>query len=99
MTWLFRFLLFVMAFYLIQKVVAYIFGGWSKSTRNQGAASAPTGTRAIKGQMVKDPQCGMYVASSLALFLETEEQKVYFCSEDCRDAYLKQRELEVSSRS
>jgi YHS domain-containing protein len=97
MTWLLRLLLLVMAFYLIQKVVAWVFGGWFKSTRSQGAASAPTGTKAIKGQMVKDPHCGMYVASSLALFLETEEQKVYFCSEDCRDAYVKQRELEASS--
>lgn len=38
-----------------------------------------------------DPVCGMEVAvSDAALFLELEEERVYFCSAGCRDAYAEQ---------
>jgi len=99
MTWLLRVLLLVMAFFLIRKVVAYMFGGWSSSTRQKEAKRAPSGSKAIRGQMVKDPHCGMYVASSLALSLESGEEKLYFCSEECKDTYLRERKLKESSRS
>lgn len=96
MTWLLRFLLLVMFFFLIRKVVAYLFGGGSSSTVKR---KPPSGTRAIEGQMVKDPQCGMYVASSLAVTLDHGTERLYFCSEDCREGYLKEKRLEEPSRS
>jgi YHS domain-containing protein len=99
MTWLLRFLLLLFVFFLIQKVVAYIFGGWLSAGRRRAEKQSPSAGKAIKGQMVKDPQCGMYVASSLALALSSGDERLYFCSENCRDAYVKARELEDSSRS
>jgi len=99
MTWLFRFLFFVLVFFLIQKVVKYIFGGGTQSGRKTPERKAPSGTKAIEGQMVKDAQCGMYVASNLALSLKSGGQIFYFCSENCKDAYLKAKELRDHSHS
>ena len=99
MTWLLRVLLLVIAFFLIQKVVAYLFGGWLSAGQRRADGQRPSTGRAIKGQMVKDPQCGMYVASSLALPLKSGDERLYFCSEACRDAYVEARELEDTSRS
>ena len=91
MTWLFRLLFFVLVFFLIQKVVAYIFRGGRTSNRRKTATRRSSGTKAIEGQMVKDPQCGMYVASSLALSMGSGDERVYFCSENCKDAYLREK--------
>jgi YHS domain-containing protein len=41
-------------------------------------------------QMVKDPVCGMYMDSRLAVRLERKQEKHYFCSEDCKQKYLNQ---------
>lgn len=99
MTWLFRFLFFVLIFFLLQKVVTYIFGGGSSSNRKKAAKRTSSDTKAIEGQMVKDAQCGMYVASSLALSMGSGDRIVYFCSEDCKDAYLRENELREYSQS
>lgn len=99
MTWILRVLLLVAAFYLIRRVAAFIFGGWFAPASQKSAAREQSGNKAIEGQMVKDPQCGMYVASSLAVALESSEQKLYFCSDDCKDAYQRERQLEEVARS
>ena len=39
-------------------------------------------------QMVKDPVCGMYMDSRLAVRIERKNEAFYFCSEDCRNKYL-----------
>jgi uncharacterized protein len=41
------------------------------------------------GEMKQDPVCGTYVEAESALFVVHEERKVWFCSEECRDKYLK----------
>lgn len=99
MTWLLRALLLVIVFLLIQKAISYLLGGWTSLGRKRPRAKTPPTGRAIEGRMVKDPQCGMYVASSLALSLEADGGRVYFCSENCRDAYQEARKLEEPSRS
>jgi YHS domain-containing protein len=38
-------------------------------------------------EMVQDPHCGTYVPISLAVEKRIDGRKVYFCSEECRDAY------------
>ena len=38
--------------------------------------------------MVKDPVCGMYIDSRLAIRLERRDNPVYFCSEKCKSTYL-----------
>jgi hypothetical protein len=63
-------------------------------TRLTGAASAPRpapkpnqpATRQ-GGQLVRDPNCGTYVAIGRALRQGSGETAVYFCSETCRNAW------------
>jgi len=38
--------------------------------------------------MVKDPVCGMYMDSRLAIRLDRRDKTVYFCSEKCKSEYL-----------
>jgi uncharacterized protein len=38
--------------------------------------------------MVKDPICGMYMDSRLAVRIDSRRKVVYFCSEECKDKYL-----------
>jgi len=41
------------------------------------------------GVMVKDPVCGMYLDSRLAIRLDKGgNEPVYFCSEDCKSKYV-----------
>ena len=37
--------------------------------------------------MVKDPVCGMYMDSRLAIRLEDGKEALYFCSEECKNKY------------
>lgn len=38
--------------------------------------------------MVKDPVCGMYMDSRLAIRLQRNRDDIYFCSETCKQKYL-----------
>ncbi len=56
----------------------------------------PRGSRQkVSGRMIKDPQCGMYVAEDLAIQARTRDAVFYFCSIDCRDRYAKARLKEL----
>ena len=44
--------------------------------------------REIDDVMVKDPQCQAYFPKRKAVRLTTDDQELYFCSEECRDAYM-----------
>jgi YHS domain-containing protein len=37
--------------------------------------------------MVRDPVCGTFVLPDRALAISDARQRVYFCSEACRDTY------------
>ena len=40
-------------------------------------------------EMVKDEVCGVYLPKDEALKVEIEDKVYYFCSEECKDAFLK----------
>jgi YHS domain-containing protein len=40
-------------------------------------------------EMVKDEVCGVYLPKEEALKVEIENKVYYFCSEECKDAFLK----------
>jgi len=42
-------------------------------------------------EMVKDEVCGVYLPKDEALKVEIEGKVYYFCSQECRDAFLKGR--------
>jgi YHS domain-containing protein len=42
-------------------------------------------------EMVKDEVCGVYLPKDEALKVEIEGKVYYFCSQECKDAFLKGR--------
>lgn len=40
--------------------------------------------------MVKDPVCGMYMDSRLAVQVHSQDAVIYFCSEECKEKFLAQ---------
>jgi uncharacterized protein len=52
-----------------------------------GRAQGPTPQRGV--QMVRDPVCGTFVLPERALMLGDGGERVYFCSDACRDKFRK----------
>ena len=50
--------------------------------------AAKPNPNSVANYMVKDPVCGMYMVSRLALKVEKKNKTVYFCSEKCKKNYL-----------
>ncbi|MBI4445168.1 MAG: YHS domain-containing protein [Acidobacteria bacterium] len=82
-----RFLLFLLFLILLRFILSRIFGaprvirsGW-RSTYRRGP------TRTIEGKTFKDPQCGIYVAQNLAVPLRHKGETLYFCSDQCKEAF------------
>ncbi|MGM0644771.1 MAG: YHS domain-containing protein [Thermodesulfobacteriota bacterium] len=46
---------------------------------------------ATSGEMVKDPACGTYVPTSTDIRARDGETTYYFCSYECRDAFLERK--------
>ena len=55
----------------------------------EGATGQPrsTRTKVPTMPMVRDPVCGTFVLPDRAVTLVDGRQRVYFCSDRCRDAY------------
>ena len=90
-------LLKVIFFVLILTLLRYLFSkflGASKPKRKGGGAQP---RRTVSGRMVKDPQCGTYVATELAVPGRTGGQTLHFCSRECRDEFLRISSAGVSS--
>ncbi|HXK59789.1 MAG TPA: hypothetical protein PLP42_07815, partial [Acidobacteriota bacterium] len=62
---------------LLRWALARIFGAGPRKIRTR----QPRGVGPVSsGRMVKDPQCGMYLAPELALEVRRPEGSLYFCS-------------------
>jgi len=75
-----RILLLALVVWLIRSVLTSIQGGGK--TRNKKSPAEETAV------MVKDPVCGMYLDSRLAIRMEGRAKPVFFCSETCKAKYL-----------
>jgi len=53
-----------------------------------GGGSRDSGGGAEGEEMVRDPQCGVYVPKSSAVSGGLACRNLYFCSEECRKKYL-----------
>ena len=54
----------------------------SRKNGTGGRTSAP------RGNMVRDPVCGMYMDQRLAVAYEKKNGVFYFCSEECKNRFL-----------
>lgn len=91
MTWLIRFLLFLLLLMIVRVLLARLFNLLSGSSRAAAGGRPQQPRRGIVGQTVKDPQCGMYVAKDLAVAMSKGRETLYFCSVECKDEFLKTR--------
>ena len=60
----------------------------SALARNSKKPQPAKNTEGTGNRMVKDPVCGMYMDSRLAVRVDNKSEAFYFCSEDCRNKYL-----------
>ena len=77
----FRLLALILILWLLRRFLGSILG----SPKQPEATAPPEG---VSNNMVKDPVCGMYMDSRLAVRLENRRATFYFCSEDCKNKYL-----------
>ena len=78
---LFRILGLVFLVWLVRRLLGFFLGD-SRGKRAKGNSEGSS------SHMVKDPVCGMYMDSRLAVRLEGTGGESYFCSEECRKKYL-----------
>ena len=88
MGWLIRLALFLIVLTLVRSLVARLFNPKGPQRRKRPSQPRARAKRTIEGHMVKDPQCGIYVATDLAVTARSKDQILHFCSEDCRDKFL-----------
>jgi uncharacterized protein len=59
---------------------------------SEGLSGTPSHRVPTQGvQMVRDPVCGTYVVPDRAVALTDGSQRLFFCSDRCRDAYRQRR--------
>jgi YHS domain-containing protein len=76
-----RILLLALAIYLIRRfMTAFLRKAGRPGTGNTAGRPA--------NHMVKDPVCGMYLDSRLAVSLNKAGDVFYFCSEECKEKFL-----------
>jgi YHS domain-containing protein len=82
-----EFILPLLVFLLLRSVLKNLFGGAGRtpSPPPQQAPSQPTVVSG--GELKKDPVCGTYVSTALAVTRTVNGEVVHFCSKECRDRY------------
>ena len=75
-------LLFAFVIWLVRRFLALFMRGPQKSSRKSAS------TNGTANYMVKDPVCGMYMDSRLAVRLDNGKEPTYFCSEECKNRFL-----------
>ncbi len=73
----------VFLLWIFRRLLALFLGRPKPSQPQSGSAES-------SNHMVKDPVCGMYMDSRLAIRLESRREEFFFCSEDCKNKYLNQ---------
>ena len=86
---LFRILIFLLLLLVVRALIARLFGTGRKASRKRARSGFGKARATVRGRMVKDPQCGIYVATDLAVRVRRKNMDLYFCSEKCRDKFLR----------
>jgi YHS domain-containing protein len=78
-----RILIYISTLFLIGKLLQRFFPMLGRQDPRGGTQSRTAGRT-----MVKDPMCGMYMDPRLAVKADYKQEKLYFCSEACRQKFL-----------
>lgn len=85
-----KWLIFIAAAYALYRLFANDL--LKKKKANEAEDAADLESKAAAGEMVKDPECGTYVAVDSAITVRDGDLVHYFCSYECRDKFLKRLE-------
>jgi YHS domain-containing protein len=85
MIFIWRLLVVLLLLTVLRWAVAWIFGSGPRKVRTSGQRQVPKSSK----RMVKDPQCGMYLAPELAIEMRNAGGNLYFCSKECQENYAK----------
>lgn len=88
--WIGRIILILL---IVRMIVSFFSGGTRKPATNAAGSRGARGDRGGRSEkavakLVRDPQCGTYVAETGAIAASHGGSTLHFCSERCRDEYL-----------
>ncbi len=89
-SFLLRILLILFLLQMIRRFWQALTGSGRRAEAEAKRADRPA-SQVKSGQMQRDPVCGMYVAQDLAIAHRSQDQILYFCSEQCRKTYLESK--------
>lgn len=81
---IFKILLFAVAAYALYRLFMNDRKKSAEQTENEEAK------RVADGTLVRDPICGVYVEKDSSFSVRNGDTVEYFCSDDCRQKYIKQ---------
>ncbi len=87
MSWIIRILLFLVLVSVIRLLLTRVFSPTLKM-HSRPRAGSDRAREKVAGRVMKDPQCGMYVATDLAFTTRVKGETLHFCSEECRDNFV-----------
>lgn len=90
---MFKFLIFIVAAFLLYKLVAGDKKKKSVDKKKQDEKLHAT------GQMIKDPVCGSYVSKDAEIRVREGDKVHAFCSYECRDKFLKQLKSSTAGKT
>lgn len=80
----FRFVIFIFLLYLFHVFIKKLLKSFTSKeyTKRQNSTN-----KLEEKELVKDPQCGIYVVKNIASKLKHGNETLYFCSKECMDKY------------
>lgn len=86
-----RFILLSILLTLLLRALLRLWAGVMRGVRDGAPPRGRQGSQVPQRgvQMVRDPMCGTFLVPGNAVVLSSDKGREYFCSTDCRDAYLR----------
>ena len=84
-----KLLVFLIFLTILRLFFRKLFGPVRSRSSHRASTASGGPKRVVTGKTVKDPYCGMYIAKNLAIATQVKKETLYFCSEQCRDSYVR----------
>jgi YHS domain-containing protein len=81
-----KWIIFALAAYVLYRLFT---NDWKKGRKSKEEEKTQNEQMVAAGEMVKDPECGAYIAADSNISVRDGETVYRFCSYDCRDAFVR----------
>lgn len=85
-----RILILCILFYILFRLLF----GRKKVSKDTAKKTGQGGQLSSQDILVEDPVCHTYIPKKQAIFWEKNDKTIYFCSEKCRESFLKKGDKE-----